>query len=373
MKKIFRHPIVSCLLFIVPFFYVSCQKMDDSYRKFVVPGGITYPGKATSPVAHSGKNRVLITWLRGTDPTVVKANVFWNNYSDSIAVDVPQTGDTISVVIDDLPEQQYAFEIVTYNDKGDKSVPQEVLGSSFGDTYQTGLLNRYITQAINYGYDTAWIKWGSVDLASGNIATEISYIDTSGREKVKRFPISDTLSFISGINSTEIKYRTVYLPDSTSIDTFYTAYDAYQILTKIDKKNMTITADSYEPTAQLPNGAPEKAIDDDPNTFWHTDHTGVQPPYPHWLAIDMKQTVSLALVQLTSRPNSIAADFTDFIIQGSQDGQNWSDYGTFKLPDAAGPQDFYLENPPKIRYVRIYMTKGPNYYSHLAELSLYSN
>jgi len=371
MKKIFKCSVT--LLLIFSGFYYGCQKMDDSYKKFIVPGGLIYPGKVASPMTNSGRERIKVSWLRGADdPSIIKAIVYWNNYTDSVIVNIPDKGDTISTIIENLPEQQYTFEIITLNAKGDKSVPVEVLGASYGDAYQASLLNRPVNRAINYGNDTAWIQWGAADITNGAYATEISYTDTSGNEITKRCPISDTESFVPAINNTDMQYRTVYLPDSTAIDTFYTAYDTYKILTKLDKSRMTITADSYEKTGQLPNGAPAKAIDDDPATYWHTDHTVAPlPGYPHWLAVDLKDTVSLGMVELTSLSGYLTADCTNFTVQGSMDGQTWTDYGSFIQPDVDGPQDFVIDNHPTVRYVRIYMTAGPNYYTHLAELSLY--
>jgi hypothetical protein len=60
--------------------------MDSTYKQYVVPGGLTYAGKPTSPKAYSGLNRIKIAWLRGADPSVVKAKIFWNNFADSLAL-----------------------------------------------------------------------------------------------------------------------------------------------------------------------------------------------------------------------------------------------------------------------------------------------
>lgn len=370
MKKWMKYITVWAFLLLVGY---GCQKMDDSYKKFVVAGGLTYPGKAVNPIVHSGRKRVVVSWNKGTDPSIIKANVYWNNYTDSVTVNISQDEDSVNVEIDSLPEQQYTFEIVTYNKNGDKSIAAEVLGSSYGDLYQASLLNRPINNAVNYeANDTAAVEWGAADLTDGAYATEISYIDTSNKEITKRFPIEDEQSIISALKNGDIKYRTVFLPDSAAIDTFYTAFDTFHIKTKLDKSKWSITADSYEKTGQLPNGAPEKVIDDDPNTYWHTDHTVAPlPGYPHWLAVDLKETTKLWMVELTGRSAYLNADFTQFIVQGSMDGQNWTDYGTFNFPDIAGPQDFYIDSQPTVKYVRIYMTQGPNYYTHLAEMSLY--
>src|SRR5688500_3937436 len=101
MKRILKHEVVVFLLLEV---FTACEPIDSEYEKYVVPGGIIYTGKASSPMVHVGRNRVKISWLRGTDPTVTKARIFWNNYSDSVEVTIPPTGNIISKVIEGLPE-----------------------------------------------------------------------------------------------------------------------------------------------------------------------------------------------------------------------------------------------------------------------------
>ena len=84
--------------------FMQCKEIDDSFKDFVVPGGIVYPQKVVNPMVNSGYQRIKISWLRGADPSVTKARIFWNNYNDSIEVIIPPVGDTISVIINDLPE-----------------------------------------------------------------------------------------------------------------------------------------------------------------------------------------------------------------------------------------------------------------------------
>src|SRR3546814_11344104 len=62
------------------------KELNDSYEDYVIPGGIIYPGKIKSPELLPGRNRVLITWPQSLDPSVSKARIFWNTYSDSLEV-----------------------------------------------------------------------------------------------------------------------------------------------------------------------------------------------------------------------------------------------------------------------------------------------
>src|SRR5690606_6249346 len=104
MKKIFTYV---AFLLCSGFLLLSCEDADSTFRDFIVEGGLVYPGSATSPAAHPGKNKVLITWLKGTDPSVSSAKVFWDNYTDSVSVPVPPGADPIRVLVEELVEKPY--------------------------------------------------------------------------------------------------------------------------------------------------------------------------------------------------------------------------------------------------------------------------
>lgn len=350
----------------------SCKKMDHNYGKFIVPGGIIYPEAASDPVAYSGHNRVKITWFKGFDPSVVKAWIYWNNYTDSTEVDFSKANkDTVSVIIDSLVEKPYTFIIKTYDAEGHVSVPVEVLSAAYGDRYQASLVNRPVISSIRGSNDTVVIQWGSAAISNGAYATDVKYTDTAGEIHIQRFGINQSNTAITGYKPGSIfQYRTVYLPDTLSVDTFYTDYLTQHVSAKIDKSNWIATADSYTPTRLLPNGGPpEKAIDDDINTYWHTLYPS-NVNYPHWLEVNMQQVVTVTIVELTYRQN-VFNGFTDFMIQGSLDGINWTTYGTFNFKTINTPQRFPIPGSPKIQYLRIYATKGHNQYAHLGELSVY--
>lgn len=367
MKRILHYLIG---LFIIAGTFTQCKEIDHTFKDFVVPGGIIYTGKAVTPVANSGHNRIRISWLRGSDPSVIKARIFWNNYMDSAEVLIPPTGDTISTIINDLQEEFYSFFIKTYDAAGNSSIPEEVLGAVYGENYQAGLLNRPVILSVMDAQGTVHIQWGSADLSNGAFATDIVYTNAAGEMVTQRFGTDESVSELLEYNTeTTFKYRTVFLPDSASIDTFYTDFTEQNVARKIDKSNWTAMADSYTPTRLLPSGPPDKAIDNNINTFWHTLYPATEP-YPHWLIIDMKEPVNVSSVELVYR-QSVFNSFKDFMIQGSLDGENWTTYGTFSFQTINDPQNFTLSGSPLIQYLRIYATTGYNNYAHIAELSVY--
>ncbi|HEX5552924.1 MAG TPA: DUF4998 domain-containing protein [Chitinophagaceae bacterium] len=358
------------ILFIISGAFSGCKKMDSTYRKYVVQGGLTYTGKVTSATAYPGHNRVKISWLRGSDINVTHVRIFWNNYTDSIEVHIPSTGDTISAVIGNLPEKSYSFILETYDDKGHSSVKVELLSAAYGDSYESSLLNRPVFSSIMGNNDTVNIQWGSADISNGAYATEIQYTDTAGDAQVRRFDISDPGSQLTGYKpGTTFSYRTVYLPDSLSIDTFYTDYATQHVSGKIDKSNWIATADSYTPTRLLPSGPPDRAIDGDINTYWHSLYPS-NVVFPHWLEVDMGQAITVTGVELIYRQN-VFNDFANFNIEGSMDGINWTTYGSFTFLKVNDPQDYAITGAPQMRYIRVYADKGVNNYAHLGEFSVF--
>ena len=59
-----------------------------------MPNGITYPGIALDVESHPGRYRIEIAWLNGSDPNVVKARIYWNNYTEGQDLDIPPGADT---------------------------------------------------------------------------------------------------------------------------------------------------------------------------------------------------------------------------------------------------------------------------------------
>ncbi len=350
--------------------FPGCKKMDATYKKFVVPAGITYPGKANNLVAHSGINRIQLSWLRGTDPKVVKARIFWNNYTDSVEVAILANQESISYTIENLPENTYSFIVKTYDINGNVSIPVEAIGTSYGESYKKTLLNISVSKTTISVGDSLAVTWGAADITNGAIFTELRYTNQSGKTVIKRTSINQPITAIPDFSGPTFEYRTIFLPNSFAIDTCYTSYSVYNDIYLLLKKGMTITADVFEPTAQLPNGAPIFLLDDNLETYWHSQQNATLK-YPHWLAVDLQRAVFIQKVVLNARTSNFSNNFTAFTIQKSTDGINWVDCQSYTFGTATGPQTFTLTAPVTTRYIRFYLTKGPQYYAHLAEITIW--
>ncbi len=354
----------------------SCKDMHDIYAEHVVPNGSKYPGKIRSVVAHSGHNRVVLGWRNTKDPAVNKIRVFWNNYTDSVEMDISERQDSSSLSIEPLIEGNYNFVIHTYDWDMRRSVPLEVQGIVYGEVYSSYLSNSVIVEDKIVENEGLVINWGTPDVQNGMIGTRIVYRSSQGEEKSVIIPSTEKKTLISDFDSFSgsYRYQALFLPNELSVDTFSVALDSRSPLVVFDRSLWTTTASSFEATAQIPvgGGPPEKTLDGDVNTFWHSRHTGTMVPFPHWLAYDMKKEIRVEKVVLTARPGRFnKEDFNKFILQGSNDGVSWTDHGSFTFADIDDPQFFVPQTALSARYFRIYMTAGPQKYSHLAEVAVY--
>jgi hypothetical protein len=373
-NEIYKLIIMSRILYLiilsafVAFFISSCKKMDSTYKKYVVPEGITYPGKATSPMVYVGRERVKISWLRGTDPTVTKARIYWDNYTDSVEIKIPDTGDTINTIIDNLPEKSYTFIIRTFDDDGNISVPVEVLSATYGDKYQGSLLNRPVTSAILDDRGNVTIEWGSADISNGAIASEIEYTDTLGEKRVDRFPVSEEESEVKGIKpGSAINFRTVFIPDTLSIDTFYTAYEKDSLI-YLDKSNWSILDFSSEYPGREDTKV-GRIIDGDPTTRWHTwvGHS----TYPEFVTVDMKVDRVITYFEIY-RDNGDDRACTSFQLFVSTDDVNWTDLGVFPFnPYTDDGQWYEIPSHPTARYWKFVGLTGTVDYMVMGEITVY--
>jgi len=349
----------------IAFFIVtSCKKMEDSYKQFVTPGGMVYPDKATSPFAYVGKNRIKISWLRGVDPTVDKARIFWDNYADSIEVSIPPTGDTISVIIDNLPEKSYTFYIKTYDSRQNVSVPVELLSAVYGRNYQSSLLDRPIVSAMSDADDLT-IRWGGADITNGAFATEVEYTDLEGSLKTQVFSTGDVSSTIHArMPGSHFQYRTLFLPDLLSIDTFYTEYVAGSPVF-LEKSDWSVIDFSNEDDASPVSWM----IDGDPTSRWRTGKGHGERS--DFFTVDMNFERIITSFELwRDQGNDKGVDTFQLLV--SKDNVQWDDLGKFHFDRFSDEgQRYDIPSHPTARYWKFVGLPGPEDRLIMGEVSVY--
>ncbi|WP_169306847.1 DUF4998 domain-containing protein [Pedobacter polaris] len=242
IKKLNKELLLAALTILLVGIMSSCTKMDD-YKNFTKDGEISYTGKLDSVKINSGRYRVLLNGLFLADPKVKKCVIYWNNKVDSLVIPVTRTDkvDTLKLFINNITEGVQNFVIYTYDAAGNKSIPVFRTGRVYGDRYQSTLSNRGINSAFTNESGVSTIEWGGMDRVSGVFATEMIYFDNSNIEKTVRIPIDVINYTIPNFKEKgTIKFRTLFLPDTLSVDTFYTSY-ANMYIPKFSKVDVTAT------------------------------------------------------------------------------------------------------------------------------------
>jgi hypothetical protein len=184
-------------------------------------GETIYIGKLDSLKTFAGKERILLRYW-SSDPKAVQLTLYWNLRTDSMTLSIPShaANDSVDVWLPNLPEYSYSFEAVSRNAEGTKrSIAYPFTASSYGDLFQASLTNRLSEYARHIGGKSLEIKWfGAIERAVG---TEVFYTDTDNQSKIRFVPISEAITTIQNVKG-DISYRTLYLPEETAVDTFYT-------------------------------------------------------------------------------------------------------------------------------------------------------
>ncbi len=117
----------------------------------------------------------------------------------------------------------------------------------------------------------------------------------------------------------------------------------------VQRLGATVSADSHEPLHE-----PQQALDDNPQTIWHTAWLPSPAPMPHHLVLDLQQPVKVYGLTYLPRQDQGNGRIAEFEIVVSADGENWSQpvaAGTW--PDGSQRQTVRFDEPRSARYVKL--------------------
>jgi hypothetical protein len=287
-----RFKIIGCLL-LFACVIISCVKKDE-YKKYLVNGEIVYPGRPDSVIVRSGHNRVQIAVVLGNDPLVTKVKVYWKNFQDSVEVRVNgiKKSDTLKIPIPNLAEGNYNFTLYTYDDKGNRSVGITTAGQVYGDAYVSSLNTRTLKtlEASADGKDVS-LTWGAP--STGETGTEITFTSADGKAKTVTIK-SDTAQIILSNfkDNSDISYRSVFVPDSLSVDNYYSPVQTAKLPVFERLMNKSIFK-----VVHLPTDVNEGGFGWLEEYLWDNNYNppgfATESVIPCWFTLDMGESVSL--------------------------------------------------------------------------------
>lgn len=238
----------------------SCTSMDEGYKDFIKDGEISYTGKIDSLHVYAGKNRVKVEGLIISDPKVSEVRIFWNNRKDSVVELINRTSgvDQLSVIIPDLDENIYNFEVITYDKLGNSSVPVSQIGTTYGIRYEATLtaviMNRKVVFAKANGANVTVTLEGLNDFTKNSVHTKITYTATDNTQKeVLVLPNELNITITDYKTGTDFDYSTAYKPVPGSIDVFYTPEAFFGVPTDVTSTYLSNPDFETSPTGAAVN------------------------------------------------------------------------------------------------------------------------
>lgn len=368
------------LLMLLAIAIQSCSDMNELTDKYLDEGEVAYAAKVDSVGILAGENRIQLD-LYVKAQRIDKVRVYWNNYEDSLDVEIGGKTGVFPVMLEDMPESGYLFQLVSFDKFGNKSLEYEATGSSYGDNYKNGLSNRsYTTEFTRYDMeaDSMVIYWGGT--VRGAIAMELQYTDTSDKIINLEVPADAATTTLHNLKG-NVSYHLRFIPEENAIDTFTTSPKSIPVYYErpVNKSGWKIIG--FSSASASPEWPASNAIDGDINTPWHTEHNPTAP-FPHYFIVDMGETVDISSFEVYRRmDDSAGAQPTHQIFYAesltdpadSKDA-GWKDYGVYSFDNVVDiPQFSRAAHVVKARYFMYYVgSNSRSAYAYIGEIGAYS-
>ncbi|MBS0030338.1 discoidin domain-containing protein [Chitinophaga sp. 22321] len=358
-KFVFSIALLGGLFFIL----VSCKKQED---KGIPPVSITH----VKGVA--GYGEAIFTWDPVSNTPADSASFLYTSisYADSTGKVYEQKYSryTDSVAITGLSNRPYTFIIKTVGTKGAFTDVTSITLTPNQPVYVIIAKTLLIEPSIG-GARVSWIN-----NTGKTVVVNASWKDASGTTQSQSFTSSKVngVGYVSGLAGGAPVVVSATVADISQIRSApVTATITPQVEVRLSRTGWSVAGFSdQEAGGEGPvNGYATAAIDGNTGTFWHTAWNESQPPYPHWIAINIGQAATISRFGLVNRQNNSGGQ-TEIQLMGSMDKTNWTDLGTFPFQQK-NPEQFFSVSPQKWQYLKVVLTKGPNFFGFLAEINLY--
>lgn len=378
MKRIYNMLLTVVMLSVL----ASCGDFMDVHKDYIKGGEIIYAPKIDSMVFIAGEYRIQFRYWLYKSPNVRSVDLYWNDGADSLIIPVTPTAgiDSLTTVIPNLEERSYTFTARTTDSYGHKSLYMTEFGTAYGELYQNLLSNRRINTLSIEEYDNQ--PSGMISLFSagaGLVRTEFRYQKTDGTTKIVTAAASkNSLVCPFAKPGSTFDIRSLYIPETESIDTFATAWVTYTAvfpdvdIYRYDRSSWEVVDVSDERADD--GGGRNTLLDNDLGSYWHSQW-GPDVDLPHWAIIDMKVPKNIVKFDMYRRPGNTDTKTVECYLGDTPDPDGeWTKIGEGEYPNSR--QDLIeIETTDKIttgRYLKLVVPdsyRAP--YTNIAEVYPY--
>lgn len=376
MKRL--HNILICLLAV---FAVSCESFMDIHEEYVKDGEIIYAPKVDSVQFIAGKGRVQFAFWLENAPNVKNVDLYWNSRTDSLSTSVSPTNglDSFYVVVPDLPEGAYTFEVKTRDNYGHSSLYLTGFGNSYGEFYQSSIVNRRV-RSVDLAESGGVINWfGAID---GMTWTDIRYTTSDGGTNTVRLDAGASQIVLPNAKAgSSFEFSSSFIPEEFSIDTFATDWEQYDgnfpALYKYDRSNWVVLEVSDETASD--GGGKNTLLDDNLSSYWHSRWDGGNVPLPHWAVIDMTSPKRIAKIDTYKRPGNNDARTIEYYVGPDPDANapTWTKIGEAQFVSGVNNIELTISDPSTTlsgRYLKLVLPdSNRDPFTSIAEIYIYGD
>lgn len=352
----------------------------DVHEKFIRGGEIIYSPKTDSIAFIAGKDRILFRFWLYNSPNVKSVNLYWDNNMDSLIVPVtPTTGlDSADIILPDMAEKSYTFNVRTVDKYGHTSLATIDFGTSYGTFFQSSLMHRRIRD-VSITDKGGKITWFSA--TENLVGTKIHYVTNNETKAVVWMPANENVVLCPDAKTNSIfEYRSFFIPEEESIDTFsinWTQFETpFPAIYQYDKSSWTVV--DYSDQEIGDGGGVTALIDGKLDDWWHSQYNNGVAPLPHWAIIDLRTSKNICRIDSYRRPGNTDAKTVQYFVSDNPapNASTWvkiaegvfgtGDNLTIDIPDSVSTD--------KGHYLKIYLPdSNRKNNSSIAEITLYGN
>ena len=351
----------------------ACSGMTDTIDEHFKKGEIIYIAKSDSAFTYAGDKRFLLEfWI--SDPRASAMYVYWNMKQDSVIISIPEGYDTsvpfrsyIGRNEKTLEEGAYVLNLVTHDQFGNLSVTDEYTANVYGDAFANSLLSKIIVSSL---YETDGsimrINWGGA-YSAAEYGIKLTYKTLDG-EEVALFYTTEELKEETVLENVDIQtpvmYTTLFLPEPTAIDTFYTAPKKIDIISRV---NVVLNKPATWSDENAANQGGNMAIDGDQTTAsrWVSNDSHNE----HWLEVDLLDFYAINGFGMWRDQSNATQKMKQFRLQAWIDDQ-WVDVVS-EDDNIITPYTMEFESVTTNK-VRLYIPPYTDNRTRLCEIEVYS-
>jgi hypothetical protein len=281
---------------------LACKTNYDTFEQYTKDGEKIYVGTPDTVLVEEGFNKLRFKVAINADPKIKKGVLTTTDKSVQHEFTYERTRigrDTLSFDLA-IPEGEYTFSLYLMDAAGNTSVKREISAKVFGERYQSGLINRGISDLENFKNEAAF-KW--MDAPPNMIRTTLTYEDALGVARTIDIPNNETLTEIDNYKlGGEFQVKSYYKPTPKAIEEFESLGPEAKFPTDylLDKSLIKALKLPGDATAGCSGSTYERLTDGSIKEYWHSCDIP-EDKYPLIMSFDLGVEANLSRFKLVER------------------------------------------------------------------------